>query len=102
MDTDWRSGKWSPEETCKFIFFLYSMLTSPKNASGFVFWIFDARNIKPGVCVLIHFPSLQLSAKCGQNRTLKHLANVYVLSDVCVCCLCVDSGFTIVSVLFLL
>ena len=31
------------------------------------------------------FTSLQLCAKCGQDRTLKHLTNGRVLSDVCVC-----------------
>ena len=37
------------------------------------------------------FTSLQLSAKCGQGRILKHLTNVHVLSDVCgvsVCGVC--------------
>jgi hypothetical protein len=40
--------------------------------------------------------SLQLSAECGQNRSLKHLANVCVLSGVCV-----DGSFTFLFVLFL-
>jgi hypothetical protein len=40
--------------------------------------------------------SMQLTTGCGQDRALKHLENVRVLSDVCV-----DSSFTFVSVLFL-
>ena len=106
-DMDLTAGIRSTEETCKLIFFAYSMLASPKNAS--FIYIFDARIIKPAShayvftnFILFEAPhdvstSLQLSTDCEQDKTPKRLENVCVLSDVCVC---VDISFSFVSVLF--
>ena len=103
-DMDLTAGIRSTEETCKLIFFAYSMLASPKNAS--FIYIFDARIIKPAShayvftnFILFEAPhdvstSLQLSTDCEQDKTPKRLENVCVLSDVCVCV------WTLVSVLF--
>jgi hypothetical protein len=41
-DMDLTTRKWSMEETCKLIFFVYSMLASPKNARHFALFISDA------------------------------------------------------------
>jgi len=109
---DLTAWKWRMEETWTYFFFVYLILASPKNASC-LFCIFYARSIKPAAAMLMsssfffYFPwsntwcitSLQLSADCGQDRTLKRLENACFLSDVCVC-VCVDSSFNFISVLF--
>ena len=84
------------EETCKLVFFVYSILASPKHVSCFFFFfnILYAGNIQPvaarRMSTLLRFlwsphyvfTSLPLSADCGQDKTLEHAENVYVLSDV--------------------
>ena len=50
-DMDLTTGKWNTEETCKIFSFLYLILASPKNASCFFKYIFDARSIKPAAAM---------------------------------------------------
>ena len=56
---DLKVRNWSTKGACKIIFFVYSVLASPKNASYFSVDIFDARSIKPAavmrMCLLLNF-----------------------------------------------
>jgi len=52
-DVDKTAPKWSMEETCKFVFVVYSVLVSLKNAFCFSFNIFDARNINPAAAMRV-------------------------------------------------
>ena len=47
--------KWSTGETCKFMFFVYSLSVSPKKR---LFYIFDARNMK--LAAAMHMSSFSL------------------------------------------
>ena len=104
------TGKWCREETCKFVFFIYSVLISPKNVSDFFFWYFLCEEFKANrshACVFIFLgaphdvlTSLQLSAECGQNNTVTSRKCLRFVVCVCVC-MCVDSSFSFVFVLFL-
>jgi len=70
--------------------------------------MFDARSVKLAAAMRMSSSfslkrlmmyELQLSAEYGQDRQLKHLENVSVLSNVCMCvCVCVCA---VVSLLFL-
>ena len=95
---DLTTGKRRTEETCKLIFFVYSVLAPPKNASCFLmyFWCEEYKASHSHAQVLINFfiflearhdvfTSLHLSTDCEQDKTPKRLENVCVLSDICVC-----------------
>jgi hypothetical protein len=108
-DMSLKPRRWITEETCQLILSVYTVLAAPKNASCFFFfWYFSCEEYKASrshAYVLIFFihiegsqdvlTSLQLTIGCVQDRALKHLENVCVLSDVCVCV------WTVVSLLFL-
>lgn len=103
-DVDLTTRKWSMEEACKLIFFVYSMLTSPKKACRhFALFIFlmpaAVMHMPPSSCLfslkshLIYLLHHQMWT--GQNVETSRKCLRFIGS------VCVASSTTFVSVLFL-